>query len=188
MHACKSPGTFAVQLPENNNNYLLVTKPSFPLTDGGVCFSGLFSKINERNSTEIQIHISNDILNYSFTKMVKKGLYEAGIGLPFPDRMYEVNMHQHSKSSQSFYGTVRDLVDKKLYKYSFDDVTEPVTIGTIGLIVVGISAVSSALEDLAECIASQKQSSLQVHYGANFNWNTGTYAGQSKVSYTPIPV
>jgi hypothetical protein len=185
MNTSQSFGTFAIQLAENKNSYLLVTKPSFPKTGGGVCFSGVFSKINDRNSTEIQIHVSNDILDYSFTKMVKKGLYEGGIGLPFPDRMYEINLHAHSKGTHAYYGTARELVAKKLYKFSYTDATEPVTIGTVGLIVVGISAVSSALEELTELVVSQKYAALQVHYSARFNWNSGTFAGISLVSSAP---
>jgi hypothetical protein len=188
MITSQSFGTFALQLAENKNSYLLVTKPSFPKTGGGVCFSGVFSKINDRNSMDIQIHVSNEILNYSFTKMAKKGVYEAGIGLPFPDRMYEINLHEHSKSSHSYYGTARELVDKRMYKFSYTDAGEPVTIGTVGLILVGISAASAALADLTELIASQKNTAAQVEYTAHFNWNSGTFVGCSKVRSMPCVV
>ena len=170
MFKSKALGTLTVQIPDQNNRYTWITETSIPLLEGGLLYSGVLSPVNDSRSAETQILVNDDLRKYTFTKKMAEGKYEVGIGLPFPEKTIEITLFTHSDNNQSFYGVAKDLRTGKTYKFTYLDVNEPLTTGTVVIIAAGVAAIAGAIVDIVGMIANWQCKKVKVNYGLNFSW------------------
>jgi len=170
MFTSKPLGLLTVQIPDEQNKYTLVAQSSMPLKDGGFLFAGVISPVDDDRSAEIIIHVQEQLLKHVYTKKISETQYEFGIGLPVPAKLFEMTIHTNSSDTQSFYGSVKNLVTEKTYKFSYTDLNEPLTIGGVVIILAGIAAICCALVDIIGLIANWRCKKVEVTYGISFSW------------------
>jgi hypothetical protein len=169
MLKSKTLGTLTVQIPDQNNRYVLVTDVCIPLLEGGLLYSGVLSPVNDNRSAETQFFVSNDILKSTITKQTGSDKYEIGIGPALIQKNFELLISNHSDDVQSFYGTTLDVKTGKIYKFSYTSTGEPTLSGASSFIILGIATLVGSLTDIVGLIANWQCKRVKVGYGLNFN-------------------
>jgi len=155
MSAIKPLGNLVIQLPQDNNQYACFLQSGIPLLEGGILYHGLFSSIENTDTTTLQLHISKNVLDvthYSqreITSNTPEGAieYDVVIGVPSDTTVKTEELilavHASAEDTLLFHGTAAvaiapgaPVLDK--YKFIYKDIHEPLTMGVIALVAVGV--------------------------------------------------
>jgi hypothetical protein len=91
---------------------------------------------------------------------------------------YSVTIHEHVDNNQYLYGTVNTVSNGApgtAVAFSYRDLAEPVTLGVLAVVVVGVGAVTCVANQVIGLVANQQCKKVETVYGFKFNFKNPVF-------------
>ena len=163
-------GFLTMQMPHEDRRYVMISEVSLSLLRGGLLYRGPFSPIDDPLVADINMYATNDLLQSAYAEKVSETEYIIGLGKPFPTERFKVQLHATPDHHGQFFGIVEKESTGEQAKFTYTDIHEPLTIGGITIIVVGIAGGLCALSLIVGLIANWNCKKVEVTYGFHASW------------------
>jgi len=147
---------------------------SIPLLEGGLLYRGAFTELNSDWVNDVLIFADNQILNSVQFKQIAPTEYQATSSAEVPSLESTLNIHTSPENSQQFFGSVTSSGGQRI-KFLYKDIHEPITIGVLTIVVVGVGAALCALNDIIGRYANMECKKVKVSFG--LHWKGGVSMG-----------
>ncbi|MEP0940146.1 MAG: hypothetical protein ABJH63_10555 [Rhizobiaceae bacterium] len=172
----KPLGLLNVQLSNDDRRYMIAAKSGIPLHEGGVVFKGVVSPIDDARSMEIIYHVGPDILHGMYVDRVDANHYIVEAGPLHRRETFEITLQENSLDEQQVYCLVKNQATGASYKVVYTDFNEPVTAGTVIIIVGALVAIVCSLSLVIGLIANWSCKKVEVTFGFKHkkgDWDVG---------------
>lgn len=191
MFTSKPLGLLTIRLANQPTETAYDSDVSIPLLEGGLIYRGLFSAHGE--SITVDIRASKNLLDAVRTQYVEPEEPDPRVGRRNPDvyhviigsnldidnnpspgapppNSYQVRVYESIDNSQLLYGSVGESAGPGLATFSYRDVDEPITLGVLAVVVVGVGAVTCISNQVIGYLANRQCKKLETVYGFKFNF------------------
>jgi len=138
-------------IPQQVDQYISNLEVSIPLLEGGLFYHGAFSGIADASVSDLFLFVDNRLIKTvdfekTSTGEARPASYQVRIGQivssNYPDaqpKQQTVLLHEHPDDPQQFFGSLTQ--DGTQVKFIYKDISEPITIGIVAVIGLGVGGV-----------------------------------------------
>jgi len=164
-------GFLTTHLPHEGNKFVGVFEVSIPLLEGGILYHGLFSPVDSQDTPDLLFFASSEVLNTAHVEKLDLSEYRVGLGKPEPtEEILTVRLNTSPDDPQQFFGTVTKESTEERVKFVYRDIREPITIGAVTIIVVGVAGLLCVTSLVIGKIMNRECKKAEVTYGFDFDW------------------
>jgi hypothetical protein len=172
----KTMGLLTLQIPYEDNQYVIVSEMGIPLLEGGILYRGAISNISDDFICDLLLFINKNTFDYLLTVKTNSIEYNT-FSLFTPDLLSKLLIYVDPENPQQFFGSVTQ--ESTRVKYIYKDIREPITIGVTLLVVVAVGAALCAMSEIVGLYGNKKCKKIRVDYG--FGWKDGRFQIGCKV-------
>lgn len=152
--------------------FISILEVGIPLLEGGLLYHGAFSRLTDDSVSDLSLFVDNSLIkSVDFEKISPEGarppVYQIRIGQRGDKsaNYLTVSLHEHPEDPQQFFGLVSQSTSQVTFTYK--DINEPITIGTIAVIAIGVGGVLCASTLIIGLISEGKcdKKTIKVKYG-----------------------
>jgi len=159
----KTMGLLTLQIPIENNQYVIVSEVGIPLLEGGILYHGTISNISDDSICDLLLFTNKATFDNLGTVKTNSTEYNTYFSETLLSKLL---IYVDPENPQQFFGSVTQ--ESTRVKFIYKDIREPITIGVILLVVVAVAAALCAMSEIVGLYGNKECKKIRVDYG--FAW------------------
>ncbi len=171
----KTMGLLTLQIPFENNQYVIVSEVGIPLLEGGILYRGAISNISDDSICDLLLFINKSYIDNLHAEKTNSTEYNTYLYLS--TLISKLLIYVDPENPQQFFGSVTQ--ESTRVKFIYKDIREPITIGVISLVVVAVAGVLCAMSEIVGLYGNKECKKIRVDFG--LGWKDGSIQVGCKV-------
>ena len=181
MFTSKAHGVLTLKEIDVANSLMFTSEALMPLIDGGFLFRGVVKSPSEETPAIVSIGVSSGLLHSVHIEKTGNSTYSAFIIKDGVSKEYTISLNEHPDTDQQFFGIIKSHTCGRRVYFAYTDIREPITIGTITVILIGAASFLCTTAIIAGLIANWRCRKVEVNYGFRYNPETHRFELGCKV-------